>query len=283
MEINQTTFKSIKMSNTDNEQTINKSEPTYFGQAAVLFTFNLLNRVIETVNTADPKFDYYRVPFNKFHEVFSVKFGSDEDTHIKKYHVHKLIYGPTRIVKGKEDYHLRTDDEDFWAKQWTFEYSPFRMAQKVLKDYGLYLVDHTFGGDTPFFYLYKYLPARTVIDKKPWHDYCNVPALCGKDFSSKKLSAEEAITAATSALTKFTAMCAKENFTTDNFFYLFEEDTSPKKKFYSKKKTVTEASPITPSNTTNQSEDEAEANDEIEVTLHTSEKKTYAQVAANNA
>jgi hypothetical protein len=270
------------MSNTVNEPTSNKSEPTYFGQASVLFTFNLLNKVIETVNAANPKFDYYRVHFNKYHEVFSVKFGSEEDAHVKKYHVHKLIYGPTRIVKGKEEFHMRTDDEDFWGKQWGFEYSPFRMAQKMLKDHGLYLVDHTFGGETPFFYLYKYLPARDVIDKKPWHDYCNVPALCAKDFSSKKLSQEETIAAATSALIKFTAMCVKENLTTDNIFYLFEEDTFPKKKFSSNKKPVAEASPITPSKSSTNENDEflhhEDESDNVSTINHV--KKTYAEVLA---
>jgi hypothetical protein len=284
MEINQTTFKSIKMSNTVNDQSNIKSEPTYFGQACLLFIFNLLNRVIETVNSSDSKFDYYRVPFNKYHEVFSVKFGTDNDAHVKKYHVHKLIYGPTKVVKCKEEFQLRTDEEDFWAKQWGFEYSPFRMAQKMLKDHGLYLVDHTFGGETPFFYLYKYLPARGVIDKKPWHDYCNVPALCSKDFSSKKLSPEETIAAATNALAKFSAMCVKENLTTDNFFYSFEEDTLSKKKVFAKKKPVVEATPITPSNSSiNDQDDHLHDDDNENGSTTSTAKKTYAQViAANN-
>lgn len=249
---------------------------SYFGQSSVLFTYHILNRVIETVNSADSKFDYYRVMFPNYHQVFSVKHGSGDDALVKKYHVHKLIYGPTKTIKGKEEFQTRTDEEDFWGKQWGFEYSPFRMAQKVLKDYGLYLVDHTFGGETPFFYLYKYLPARDVIDKKPWHDYCNVPALCSKDFASKKLSHEDACSAASLAWDKFSSMCKKEGITTENLSFLFEDDTTPqvhKKKFVGKVKHS--STTATPPNTTDSAH---EAEDGVEV--HPT-KKTFAQVVAN--
>jgi hypothetical protein len=277
MEINKSNYKSINKSNMSTNKSTEKMESstTFFGQASVLFTFHLLNKVMEVVNTADPKLDYYKIPFYNYHEVFAVKFGTDETSPVKKYHIHKLIYGPTKTVKGKEDFNLRTDDEDFWGKQWGFEYSPFRMAQKVLKDFGLYLVDHTFSGETPFFYLYKYLPKRGVIDKTPWHDYCNVPALCQKDFDSKKLSHEDTISSASNAWDKFNTMCKKEGHVIDKIFFMVEADTAPKKKIYIKKKSEDTK---TPANTTTNSSD-AETNPEEK----SSTNKTYAQVANTNA
>jgi hypothetical protein len=165
---------------------------TYFGNAAYYFTFDLMSKVSNAISCWNPSHDYTRVILPNYFDIVSIKL---EDGTEKKYHFHKLLYGPMKTIDGKDVFKMRINDEAFWTSQWGIEYSPFRIVQKILKSNGLYLVDHTFGGQTPFVYIYKHLPLRTVIKSIPWHDHYNIPNLVDADFHSKKLSREQIIIA----------------------------------------------------------------------------------------
>lgn len=170
---------------------------TYFGNAAYYFAFDLMSKVSTAIAGWNPSHDYTRVILPNYFDTVTIKL---EDGTEKKYHFHKLFYGPMKSINGKDMFKMRTDDESFWASQWGLEYSPFRVVQKILKDNGLYLVDHTFSGQTPFVYIYKHLPPRSVIRTIPWHDYYNIPNLVDADFHSKKLTSEQITLANMSAI-----------------------------------------------------------------------------------
>jgi hypothetical protein len=205
--------------------------PTYFGKASQLFCFNFLRRTAECFEASNKSFDYFRVEFPNHSDVLTMKVGNEADAPVRSYAVHKFLYGLEKDVNGVKDFHQRIDNEKMWSNHWPFEYSPFRMAQKVLKDYGLYLVNHTFSGDTPFLYVYKYLPKRGVINRKPWHDYANVPALCARDFESVKLSPAQTRTAIANAFNKFSTMCVEEGLSSENLHYRFETEEESNRRF----------------------------------------------------
>jgi hypothetical protein len=164
---------------------ITEIKMTYFGQAAYFFTFDMMSRVSTAITSWNPMHDYTRVILPNYFDTASLILPDGSE---KKYHYHKLMYGPMKTVSGKDVFKMRTDDEAFWLSQWGIEYSPFRVLQKILKDNGLYLVDHTFGGQVPFVYIYKFLPPRSVIKNMPWHDYHNIPDLNDADFTAPKLT-----------------------------------------------------------------------------------------------
>lgn len=190
---------------------------TYFGQAAYYFAYDLISRVTQAVTTWNPAHDYTRVVLPNYFETFTLSNTSGIE---KKYHYHKLLYGPMKTIHGKDVFKMRTDDEAFWLSQWGIEYSPFRIVQKILKDNGLYLVDHTFGGQTPFVYVYKHLPPRSVIKNIPWHDYHNIPDLNEKDFCSPKLTPAQIATANLHACVQLQAQLAHFTLSMMNTSYI---------------------------------------------------------------
>jgi hypothetical protein len=155
-------------------------ERTFFGTAATFMLEDLLNRVAIAVQSWNPDHDYKQIPLPGYQTPVRVNIRGERTV---TYFYHSLLYGPQ--VKGAE-FHVRTDNESFWSKQWGRLYSPFRVAQDALKAQGLFLVDHTFNGNTPFVYLYKVLPPREVIANVPWHGYSTIPGLKSIDYSSKK-------------------------------------------------------------------------------------------------
>lgn len=182
---------------------------SYFGYAAYYYAYDLFNRITNTAAMNwKPEHDYVQIPLPEYFTTVTLKL---QDESIKKYHYHKLMYGPVLTINGKENFFYRTDNEQFWGKQWEFEYSPFRIVQKLLKDNGLYLVDHTFKGKKPFVYLYRFLPHRNVIINNPWHDYCNIPDLNDNDFIPKRLSDNEVLTALTKSSNTYKEILDKAN------------------------------------------------------------------------
>ena len=165
---------------------------TFFGQASYYIAFDLMTRVNSAISSWNPTHDYTRVILPNYFDTVTITLSNGTE---KKYHYHKLMYGPMKTIRGKDEFKSRTDDEAFWLSQWGFEYSPFRVVQKILKDHGLYLVDHTFSGQVPFVYIYKYLPPRGVIKTIPWHGYHNIPNLNEADFTAMKLTGPQVITA----------------------------------------------------------------------------------------
>lgn len=155
-------------------------EPTFFGMAADFMLEDLLNRVAIAVQSWNPDHDYMRVRLPDYQTSVRVNIRGERTS---TYFYHSLLYGPQ--VRGAA-FQVRTDNESFWSKQWGRSYSPFRVAQEALKAQGLFLVDHTFNGNTPFVYLYKVLPPREVIANVPWHGYSTIPGLKSIDYSSKK-------------------------------------------------------------------------------------------------
>ncbi len=136
------------------------SKITYFGQAACIAAMDLIGRVNKAITNWDNKYDYTRVIVPEYFDTVNI---TSNDGIEKKYHYHKFLYGIVKKVNEKEDFNQRINDEAFWKTQWGFEYSPFRIVQKLLKEQGIYMVDHTFKGKTPFIYIYRCLPDRNVI------------------------------------------------------------------------------------------------------------------------
>ena len=165
---------------------------TYFGQAAYCVTFELMMKIEIALASWNPAHDYTRIVMPKYFDTVNITLSNGTE---KKYHYHKLMYGPTKTICGKNVFRMRTDDEGFWLSQWGCEYSPFRIIQRILKDNGLYLVDHTFSGYVPFVYIYKFLPPRGVIKTIPWHGYQNLPNLNHVDYESPKLTSHQILTA----------------------------------------------------------------------------------------
>ena len=194
---------------------IANSTSTSFGRACIIFTAKLFKQVFKAVSKNDPKSDCYQVFFNKYDDLFRIDtMPQDADMasdHVK-FQIHELLYGPLFNLDGKEDFCTRFDDPKFWKNQWGFNFSPFRVVQKLLKDKGLYFVDHTHKGNIPFLYLYRQLPARDVVKKKPWHNNYTIPELNKKDFAGNLLPHSEANIAVQGAFNKFVAMYMAEEF-----------------------------------------------------------------------
>lgn len=161
---------------------------TYYGQASYYFTFDLMSRISNAISKWNPSHDYTRIEMPNYFDTVTITLADGSE---KKYHYHKLLYGPMKSMNGKDVFKMRTDTDAFWLSQWGIEYSPFRVVQKILKDNGLYLVDHTFSGKVPFVYIYKFLPPRDVIKTIPWHDYHNIPGLSDHDFTASKLTHQQ--------------------------------------------------------------------------------------------
>ena len=187
---------------------IANSASTSFGRACVLFTAELLKQVLKAVSK-DPKSICYHVFLRKYDENFQID-AKPQDVVVTsgfvKFQIHELLYGPLLNLDGKADFCTRFDDPKLWKNQWGFNFSPFRVVQKLLKDNGLYLVDHTYNGNIPFIYLYRQLPARDVVKNKPWHNNYSIPELNKKDFAGNLLPHNEANSAVQGACDKFVAM-----------------------------------------------------------------------------
>lgn len=189
-------------------------EHTFFGITAYYYALDLLNRIMSTAAMNwKPENDYVQIPLPEYFTTVTLTLPNSE---VKKYHYHKLMYGPVLTINGKENFFYRTDNEQFWGNQWEFEYSPFRIVQKILKDNGLYLVDHTFKGKKPFVYLYRFLPHRNVIVNNPWHDYCNIPNLTDKDFVPKRLNDNDVLSALAKSSASFNEIVGKANLNGTN-------------------------------------------------------------------
>ena len=198
-------------------QTVNKaffdkianSTTTIFGRACIVFTAKLFKQVFTAVTKRDPKSNFYQVFLDKYDYLFKIdtmpQYVDVAPDHVK-FQIHELLYGPLFNLDGKEDFCTRFDDLKFWKNQWGFKFSPFRVVQKLLKDNGLYFVDHTFKGNIPFLYLYRQLPARDVVKHKPWHNNYTIPELSKKDFAGNMLAHSDVNIAVQGAFDKFVAM-----------------------------------------------------------------------------
>jgi hypothetical protein len=194
---------------------LNDSASTSFGRACVVFAAKLFKQVFKAVTKDVPKSNCYQVFFNKYDDCFQIDAkpqDAETTSGLVKFQIHELLYGPLFNLDGKEDFCTRFDDPKFWKNQWGFNFSPFRVVQKLLKDRGLYFVDHTHKGNTPFLYLYRQLPARDVVKKKPWHNNYTIPELNKKDFAGNLLPHNEANIAVQGAFDKFVAMYMAEEF-----------------------------------------------------------------------
>ena len=191
------------------------STSTSFGRACVVFAAKLFKQVFKAVSKDDPKSNCYHVFFDKYDDLFKID-AMPQDAEVAsglvEFKIHELLYGPLFNLDGKEDFCTRFDDPKFWKNQWGFNFSPFRVVQKLLKDNGLYFVDHTHKGNIPFLYLYRQLPARDVVKNKPWHNYYIIPELNKKDFACNLLPHREANIAVQRAFDKFVALYMAEEF-----------------------------------------------------------------------
>ena len=192
------------------------SASTSFGRACVVFAAKLFKQVFKAVSK-DPKSNCYHVFSDKYDDLFKIDAMPQDakvavTSELVEFKIHELLYGPLFNLDGKEDFCTRFDDPKFWKNQWGFNFSPFRVVQKLLKDNGLYFVDHTFKGNIPFLYLYRQLPARDVVKNKPWHNNYIIPELNKKDFAGNLLPHREANIAVQRAFDKFVALYMAEEF-----------------------------------------------------------------------
>ena len=191
------------------------STSTSFGRACVVFAAKLFKQVFKAVSKDDPKSNCYHVFFDKYDDLFRIDTmpqDAEVASGLVEFKIHELLYGPLFNLDGKEDFCTRFDDPKFWKNQWGFNFSPFRVVQKLLKDNGLYFVDHTFKGNIPFLYLYRQLPAHDVVKNKPWHNNYIIPELNKKDFAGNLLPHREANIAVQRAFDKFVALYMAEEF-----------------------------------------------------------------------
>jgi hypothetical protein len=143
-------------------------EFTYYGQACHYFLVDMLGRINQTIKSWDNKYDYIRLELPNYNSTVSITLA---DLSEKKYHLHKILYGPVEEVDGKDDFTKRADSEEFWMKQWNLPCSPFRLIQNTFAEFGIFIFDHTYKGSTPFIHIYRYMPDYQLIEKLPWHNY----------------------------------------------------------------------------------------------------------------
>jgi len=103
-----------------------------------------------------------------------------------KYRIHELIYGEKLIFNDENgntvtNYKIRNNSPAFWLKHWGYAYSPFRVAQSILRKLNIYLVDYTAYGDILNAVVFFYLP-RNFKSVDFWHKHHLIPGVCKEDF-----------------------------------------------------------------------------------------------------
>lgn len=104
---------------------------------------------------------------------------------ISAFKFHEFLYGKQMSNNFKD----RDNTPEFWKSHWEFDFSPFRVAQNILKEFNIYLVDHTLYGDNLHCFMYYQLPEKTY---NYWHQNNNIPNINSSDtsyvYNSKKIN-----------------------------------------------------------------------------------------------
>ncbi len=91
---------------------------------------------------------------------------------------HEFLYGKQLSNNFKD----RDNTPEFWKSHWEHDYSPFKVAQNVLKEFNIYLVDHTLYGNHLHSFMYYQLPEKTFDF---WHGNNNIPNINSNDKTNK--------------------------------------------------------------------------------------------------
>ncbi len=148
---------------------------SYFGIAATQAAITMLKKVEESISSWDDGHTYTLVKMPSYYD--TIQFTSTDGSE-HKYHFHKLLYGPT---PAGADFTVRVDTPEFWMKQWGIPYGPFRVVQNLLKNKGIFLVDHTGKGTIPKVYAYRVFPPHEALKTYPWHTNWQIPAVSPSD------------------------------------------------------------------------------------------------------
>lgn len=105
-----------------------------------------------------------------------------------KHRVHELIYGKMLIFNDNGNtfthYEMRNNKPSFWLKHWGFAFSPFRVAQSILRKFNMYLVDYTTSGiilDACVLFQLPYTCKSITF----WHKHDLIPGVCKEDLDYK--------------------------------------------------------------------------------------------------